>query len=225
MAEPELALLKIISYPKQDFSSEGETWVALFNPSEYSLTRSNNYSQVQAPNASKPATSYSGGNPDQLSIAFFFDGTGAAPPVPAGPVAQKVKSFLKLLRYEGNQHRPLYMRVVWGGKEGGLDFPCFLKSATAAYTLFNRKGEPLRARVNATFEEVVDPKVRVALEKKQSPDLFRVWLVHEGERLDRVANEVYGDPAMWREIARVNRLASPRALVSGQELTLPPKVT
>jgi hypothetical protein len=221
MADPELTPLKIVSYPKQDFSGEGETWQVLFNPSEYSLTRSNNYSQVQAPNASKPSTSYGSGNPDQLSIAFFFDGTGAARP--AGPVADKVKRFLNLLRYEGNQHKPLYMRVVWGGKDGGLDFPCFLKSATAAYTLFNRKGEPLRARVNASFEEVVDPKVRVALEKKQSPDLFRVWLVHEGDRLDRVASEVYGNPAMWREVARVNRLPSPRALVSGQELTLPPK--
>jgi len=221
MPAEELTPLKVVSYPKQDFSGEGDTWQALFNPSEYSLTRSNNYSQVQPPNASKPTTAFSSGNPDQLSIAFFFDGTGAAGPT--GPVTETVKQFLGLLRYEGSEHKPLYMRVVWGGPSGGLDFPCFLKSATAAYTLFNRDGEPLRARVNASFEEVIHPKVRLALERKSSPDLFRVWLVQEGDRLDRVASEVYGDPALWREVARVNRLRSPRALVSGQQLTLPPK--
>src|SRR5215208_6398691 len=173
MAGGDLKPLKIVTYPGQDFGKEGTSWTVLFNPSEYSLTRSNDYSQVKAPNSSKPTTSFSGGNPDQLAIAFFFDGTGAAGP--AGPVTKTVKAFLDLLRYDGTQHKPLYMRVVWGGASGGLNFPCFLKSATAAYTLFNREGEPLRARVNASFEEVVAPDERLAREKKASPDLFRVW--------------------------------------------------
>jgi contractile injection system tube protein len=217
----DLKPLKIKTYPGQDFSKEGTTWSALFNPSEYSLTRSNNYSQTQSQNASKPSTAFAGGNPDQLSIAFFFDGTGVAGP--AGPVTQIVKQFLDLLRYDGSNHKPLYMRVVWGGPSGGLDFPCFLKSATAAYTLFNREGEPLRVRINASFEEVVAPAERLAREDKASPDLFRVWIVHEGERLDQIAAEAYDDPAMWRAIASANRLAAPRSLVSGQELMLPPK--
>jgi nucleoid-associated protein YgaU len=217
----ELKPLKIKTYPRQDFGKDATEWTALFNPSEYTLTRSNNFSQTQSQNASKPNTAFAGGNPDQLAIAFFFDGTGVAGP--AGPVTKTVKEFLDLLRYDGSSHKPLYMRVIWGGPSGGLDFRCFLKSATAAYTLFNREGEPLRVRINASFEEVVDPKERLRLEDKQSPDLFRVWIVHDGERLDQIAAEAYDDPAMWRAIATANHLSAPRSLVSGQQLTLPPK--
>ena len=41
------------------------------------------------------------------------------------------------------------------------------------------------------------------------------------ERLDEIAYKFYGDPAMWRVIARANNIAEPLRLQPGQVLWIP----
>ena len=65
--------------------------------------------------------------------------------------------------------------------------------------------------------------MRTANERTSSPDLYQTWLVSEGDRLDVIAYEVYGDPAWWRPLAEANGLRNPRALDVGSVLMLPPK--
>ena len=79
----------------------------------------------------------------------------------------------------------------------------------------------LRAKVDASFEEVVSGRERIATEASSSPDVDRVWRVQSGDRIDRIAQESYGHVAYWRQIARANRLVNPRALVAGSVLSLP----
>jgi Contractile injection system tube protein/LysM domain len=214
----QLPKLTIETYPDQKFDgSPDATYTVLFNPSEYTLTRTNNYNRSQAAGTSRPATSSSSGNPDSLSLTLFFDGSGVAGD--AGPVTQRVNDFLKLMKYRGDKHKPRYLWVRWGW----LTFRCVLKTATASFTLFDRDGEPIRARVNASFEEVIQDHERVNEEAASSPDLHRMWRVEEGQTIDAIAYEAYDDPAYWRELARANGLDNPRALVAGSVLHLPPK--
>jgi hypothetical protein len=215
--ETQVDKLLVELYPDQKFKTKEDEFRVLFNPSEYVLTRSNAYSQTQAAGTSRPSTGFSHGNPDQLSLTLFFDGTGVigAP----GPITGRVRQFMELMRFVGEDHKPRYLRLRWGE----LDFRCYLKSATATFTLFNRKGEPIRARVAASFEEVIEEQERINKERAASPDLFRVWQVEEGESLDGIAHRAYGDVRFWRAIAGANGLDNPRALAAGQLLVLPPK--
>lgn len=217
--ESQLDKLTIITYPDQKFGAarRGKVIRVLFNPSEYTYTRSYSWPKSQAPGTSKPSTSKGSGNADQLSLTLFFDGTGAMGE--SGPVTDRVREFLDLMRYQGAKHGPPYLWVYWGP----LDFRCCLKTATATYTLFNRKGEPIRARVSASFEEVIQADERRQEEQRASPDLHRVWRVEEGQSLDTIAQDAYDDVRYWREIARVNGLENPRSLQAGQLLRLPPK--
>jgi hypothetical protein len=217
--EAQLAKLTIEAYKKQTFeeADRDATYTVLFNPTDYTRARSNNYNRAQAAGTSRPSTSSGSGNPDQLTIAFFFDGTGVVGD--PGPVTERVSDFLDLMKYRGDQHKPRYLWVRWGP----LDFRGVMKTASANFTLFDREGRPLRAKVNAAFEEVVEDRERVNTESASSPDLHRVWRVREHEGLDAIAYEAYGDPAFWRALAEVNRLENPRALVPGQLLQLPPK--
>jgi hypothetical protein len=218
---PELVKLEIRTYPDQTFSGNPDSsWYVLFNPSEYVLTRANAYTKTNPPGRSKPTTAFSSGDADKLSLTLFFDGTGAAGK--AHPVTPDVKKFMDLMRYKGDRHKPHYLRLLWGGASGGLDFRCALMNATATYTLFNRKGEPIRAKVAAGFEEVVSEGERAASESKSSPDLHRVWRVQDGESLDLIAFRSYGDVRYWRAIAQANALANPRSLPAGLLLALPP---
>jgi hypothetical protein len=215
--ETQLAKLTIETYKTQKFDQVDDSYTVLFNPSEYTLTRTNNYNRSQAAGTSRPSTSHGSGNPDQLALSLFFDGTGVVGD--PGPVTDRVTSFLDLMRYRGDQHKPRYLWVRWGW----LTFRCILKSATATFTLFDRDGEPIRAKVNASFEEVLEDKERVNEERASSSDLHRVWRVEEGQTLDVIAYEVYEDPAYWRELAMFNGLENPRELEPGSLLSLPLK--
>jgi hypothetical protein len=213
----QLAKLRIDTYKDQRFEQADVTYTVLFNPTEYTLSRSNNYNRSQAAGTSRPSTSHGSGNPDQLSLALFFDGTGVVGE--AGPVTDRVRAFLDLMTYRGDKHKPRYLWVRWGW----LTFRCILKTATATFTLFDRDGQPVRAKVNASFEQVIEDSERVNTEDAHSPDLHQVWRVAEGQTLDAIAYETYDDPAYWRELARANALENPRELVPGSVLHLPPK--
>jgi hypothetical protein len=213
--------LRIETYSDQKFQQSDGSFAVLFNPSEYTLTRSNAWNQTQAPGNSRPTSSFRAGNPDQLALSLFFDGTGAAGKT--GSVRPDVDKVLDLLRYQGDGHKPRFVKLVWGGPGGGLNFQCYVKSASVAFTLFARSGEPIRAKIQATFEEVLDPEDRIAHERRASPDLRRLWHVKEGETLDLIAHRAYGDVRYWRELARANNLENPRSLVPGTALLLPRK--
>ena len=189
---------------------------ALLNPSEYSLSRSNNWERNQSVGSPQPEHSYVGGEPDQLSMSLLFDGTGAAGYV--GPVDGLSGKFLDLMKYQGDAHEPYFLKICWGT----LVFPGVLKSATVNYTLFNQGGLPLRAKIDASFEQVVPASDTMAEADPSSPDLTHVWEVRDGDRLDHISWKIYGRPDYWCEIARVNGLGSSRGLESGQQLTLPP---
>ncbi len=213
----ELTKMLVETFADERFRDLLDEWYVLFNPGEYVLARSNQYNAEPAPGTSKPQTAYAYGNPDQLTLSLFFDGTGAMGE--PGPVMEGVSKVMNLMRFEGEQHRPPYLRLTWAE----LSFPCYLKSATATFGLFNREGEPIRAKVDCSFEEVIDEELRVNAERASSPDLLRTWLVRDGDSLDAIAHRVYGDAAHWRTLASANQLANPRALVPGDVLTLPPK--
>ena len=185
----------------------------LFNPSEYTLSRSSKFDASKPPGKGKPKTTYSGGNPDQLSLTLLFDGTGAAGK--QTPVDEDVKRFMDLLSYRGSVHKTWYVKLTWSK---ALQFQGYVKSATATFTLFDRDGRVLRAKVAASFEEVIAPKDLSKIEDTGSPDRFHFWTVSAGDTLDGIAREVYGDAAFWRELAKSNDLENPRALREGAVL-------
>lgn len=47
------------------------------------------------------------------------------------------------------------------------------------------------------------------------------YVIQSGDSLASIAQEVYGDPTRWRDIARANDLDEPYALTVGQSLRIP----
>lgn len=212
--------LRIEVYKDPEFKQQVDVLVADFNPSDYSLTYENDYKARETIGTSKPELAFASGRSDQLSLAFLFDGTGVNPTATdprAGSVQGRVDRLLSLLEYRGTEHEPPYVKVLWGN----LVFRGVMKRASVKFELFDREGSPLRAKVDASFEEVVSGRERIATEASSSPDVDRVWRVQSGDRIDRIAQESYGHVAYWRQIARANRLVNPRALVAGSVLSLP----
>ena len=214
----QLAKLTIEPYRDQEFSDPaGEPWQALFNPTELGFSRKNNYRNTTSAGSSAPQTSYGSGEPDQVQIDLFFDGTGVVESTQT--VGERLDALLAFTEFQADTHQPYYLHAYWGR----FDFRGVLTQADVTYKLFDRNGEPLRATAKITLQEVVAPETLAAEERRESPDLHQTWLVAEGETLDAIANTVYGSPGFWRPLAAANRLQNPRSLHAGQLLLLPPK--
>lgn len=213
----QLTKLSLHAYTDLEFKKPaGLEWQALLNPTELSFSRKNLYQATQPAGASQPQQSYSGGEPDQVSIDLLIDGTGVVGE--PGSIGDKLDGLLKFTTFQGETHMPYYVHAFWGR----FSFRGILTQADVTYKLFTRSGEPLRATVKLSLKEALSPQEVEATDRASSPDLFQTWLVRDGERLDAIAARVYGDPAFWRPLAKANRLANPRGLVTGQVLLLPP---
>lgn len=213
----QLAKLTIVAFRDQKFRQPMATWRALFNPTELKFSRKNKWNNEQPAGASGPTTSFANGEPDEISIELFFDGTGVVEG--AETVAARLAGLLALTTFQPDTHMPYYVHLFWGA----FTFRGVMKSADVTYTLFDRAGLPLRAKVTAAFMEVKEPEQRAAEERRQSPDLRQTWLVAEGETIAAIADRVYGSPSYWRAVAEANDLVNPRALAPGSVLVLPPK--
>jgi hypothetical protein len=213
----QLTKLTLDAYTDLKFETPaGLTWQALLNPTELSFSRKNLYQATQSAGTSQPQQSFSGGEPDQVSIDLLLDGTGVVGD--PGSIGEKLDGLLEFTKFQGDTHQPYYVHAYWGR----FSFRGILTQADVTYKLFDRTGEPLRATVKLTLKEALSPQEVAATDRPSSPDLFQTWLVRDGERLDAIAAQVYGDPAYWRPLARANGLANPRGLVTGQLLVLPP---
>ena len=109
---------------------------------------------------------------------------------------------------------PARCQFQWGRL---LSFNAVIKDITQRFIMFKPDGTPLRARVSVTFSQVGEQPQRQNPTSRSEPR--RVRVVREGERLDWIAYQEYGNAAHWRHIARANDLADLRP---GQALQLPP---
>lgn len=93
---------------------------------------------------------------------------------------------------------------------------------TKKLTHFLEDGTPVRATLDCTFKEWKEP-----IKEKKRANLIDhpVRIVKRGETLSSIATEEFGDPSLWRVIAKENGLINPRKLPPGKVLTIPPLKT
>lgn len=213
-----LEKLLIKAYEAADFSGQpvGE-FEAFVNPNEITLSYEMEYDSAQGAGTTGSRMEFKKVKPGDMSLTFFVDGTGAN----GNPldVQERIESFQTVTGYNGNIHRPNYLKVVWGTLQVKR---CVLKSASIAYKLFRPDGVPLRAVITANFTDSSDDQTRVAMAQDQSPDLTHVRLVKAGDSLPALCHQIYGDPAYYLEVARANGIDHFRRLEPGTRIVFPP---
>lgn len=217
-ANGQLEHLLIQAYTKPDYSGSAiDTFQAYVNPAEITLAYEMEYDSGQGAGTTGSRMDFKKIKPGDLSLAFFLDGTGAN-----GrkiDVQTEVAHFQTVTGYNGDIHRPNYLKVAWGRVAVKR---CVLKSASIVYKLFKPSGEPLRAVITAVFTDASDDQTRVALAQDSSPDLTHVRTLKAGDTLYSLCQAIYGDPCYAPRVARVNGLLSFRQLPVGTRLVFPP---
>jgi hypothetical protein len=143
---------------------------------------------------------------------------------------------------EGGFGRPPRVRLVWGKR---LNEPAVVASIAERLEHFSASGAPRRSwmrmrlvRVEEALSEATEnPPVAPGLTAEQvteqlPPESFEA---HEvlgaggapgqppvaGQRLDEIAHQYYGDPALWRLVASLNGIDDPMRVPAGTVLRLP----
>lgn len=108
----------------------------------------------------------------------------------------------------------------WGAT---WSFKAVITDISQKFTLFRYDGTPVRATLDIAFlqakEEGRYPGQNPTTIGKPG---YKRRVVQEGDSIDWIAYDEYGDSAMWRFIAESNNLDDPRRLKPGQVLAIAP---
>lgn len=220
MAAGKLEKLLIEAYKDALYNEKDSMeFSAMFNPQQYSIRYEIESDDSSGSGTSGSSPTFQRLKPQDLSLEFTIDGTGAGGEIVEVP--DKVKSFLDVAyEYQGDQHRPRYLKIVWGT----LIFKCVLKSASINYTLFNPDGQPLRAKITASFNGFIEDTLRAAQEDSSSPDLTHIRVVKDGDTLPLMTYKIYGDSKYYYQVAEMNGLSNLKKLETGQKIFFPPLI-
>ncbi|WP_428242860.1 CIS tube protein [Gynuella sp.] len=214
----ELEKLLIKAYESEDFSGDAiAEFTAYVNPSEVTIAYEMEYDSAQGSGTTGSRMAFKKVKPGDLSLSFFIDGTGANGTLI--DVQEAVETFQTVTGYNGNIHRPNYLKVIWGTLQVKR---CVLKSASIAYKMFKPSGEPLRAVISANFTDTSDDETRVALAQDSSPDLTHMRVIKAGDTLPQLCYQIYGDSRYYLKVARANGMDNFRQLKPGTRVYFPP---
>jgi hypothetical protein len=192
----------------------------MFNPFEYTVTKSNTYAEDPLNNSNTPQVNFVKSGPQTLTLNLIFDTYESGE-----DVSQTTNKLWKLMEprttLEGgniSKAPPPEVAFEWGV----FRFVAVITQMTQKFTLFQQNGSPARAQVSVTYTQYRDLNDY----PNQNPTsgggpLERVRTVIAGDRLDIIAYEVYGDATKWRLIAEHNHITNPFVLHPGQTLSIP----
>ncbi|MGW2724057.1 CIS tube protein [Streptomyces sp. NPDC001492] len=206
-----------------------ESFGVMYNPDELKLEQGNTFAEVGVPGLGTPPVQYVRGKARTLSMELFFD------TYEEGIDVRRLTSpVVALLDKDPREQAPPVLLFSLGR----LQFRCVLVEAGQRFTMFLQDGTPVRSTLTVRFQEYV----RVEVDVRQglffgSPTVSAavnavgtvigvgttLHVTTAGDTLSGLAGAYLGDPGLWREIARANRIDDPLNLPPGQTLVIPPR--
>ena len=203
-----------------------------FNPTELTISRSTKWEGNPVPERDFPRSEFKGGNAASYTLSLFFDAYATDDYKTTKPKRRDIRKDINNLMAMGLRTygysvptpypylgEPPSIIFVWGGIKL---FRAVMTSISVKYTMFDENGVPTRAKADCTFMEQSHPLDILPPQNPTSRTETRQTVrVSQGERLDLIANDFYGDSRMWRAIADANDLDDPFNLQPGQLLAMP----
>jgi hypothetical protein len=218
-----------------DGTPRGSAMDVSYNPTEYTLTKGNQWAEIAVPGLDSPLIQFIRGQTETLSLDLFFDSTDDGTGDDATPVTEKTDAFYQLIKIESESHAPPVVLFSWGGDsfpgsrsyeslagQSRYGFKGVVENVKQRFTMFSSEGVPLRATLSLTLKEYKTLAEQIAELNLQSPDRTKAHIVQQGETITRIA-ELTDNGRDWRRIAEANGIVDPLAIEPGMLLTVPPR--
>ncbi|MFK0223816.1 hypothetical protein ACIQWN_37250 [Streptomyces vinaceus] len=153
---------------------------------------------------------------DQL-LNWMEPSGGALGDMLVAPAASKITGGAVNL---GNQLPSVTFQ--WGPPELGFFYQVRLISCQIQFVRFNRHGAAIRAKASITMQTI--PSLLGSLPTNPTSGGLAGRASHtmtEGEDLQAVARQQYGNPSAWRGVAEANGIEDPLRVRPGRQLYLP----
>jgi len=212
-----LEAAKLVEVDKSG-SPVGSPISCMFNPYEYTVSKSNSYSETPRNRANTPQFEFTKAGAQTLQLNLLFDTYESGDDVSL--ITNKLWKFMepKDVSNRNKKKEPPGVAFIWGG----FEFVAVITSMTHKFTLFAFDGTPVRANVDVTFTQHIDQNDYPGQNPTSGGGLIQqMWPILRGDRLDTIAASVYGDATKWRVIAEHNGIDNPLALRVGQNLSIP----
>lgn len=201
----------------------GDPVVFQFNPTEYTFAKQVGWKEADTGGADVPKSTFTGGKPIVLTLKLFFDTRETGE-----DVRKKYTNKLWALALvtpgkkdaKTKKGRPPVVEFQWGEV---WTFKAVVTSITSNFTVFDETGTPVRATCDIQLKQVEDPN-SYPFQNPTSGGAagHRTRVMSQGERLDSIAAQEYGDATQWRHIAEANEIDDPLRVRPGVTLRLPP---
>ena len=210
--------LKIIPVHREGFPI-GVPFLAMFNPESVAIKEDVEYNPHCTTGEVGSDPTFVRVKARTFTLELTIDGTGVNTNGVKIPIPAQIALFrAATTEMQGVIHRPAYLLVQYGT----FVVRCVLNSSTVTYTMFDKFGLPIRAKISASFTEVVDKVFSKIVGMLSSPDLTHVREVKEGDILPLLVYQIYQNQNYYLQVARVNRLKNFRRLAAGTTLFFPP---
>jgi hypothetical protein len=202
---------------------DSKVFTVMLNPTDFTYESSISYNTARTFGQLGSTKKFSAINPAAVKFSIVLDATGVAEAATSDSKSHDVVNQLKALcsvvyDYVGERHEPSQIQLIWGT----FIFYGRLESMSTKYVLFKPSGEPLRGNVDLRIVGAMTKKEEELAANRSSPDLTHRVLVKAGDTLPLLCESIYGDPAYYVDVARVNDLDVFRKLEPGLQLHFPP---
>ncbi|OUP35615.1 hypothetical protein [Bacteroides sp. An19] len=212
--------MSVTAYKDGDFNSVSKPALELpVNPAKVKLTKGIRYAEDKQLGSLNGSNAYVRYRPETLYFECLFDITNAMEDDDeTKPVHDMVDALeQRLYDYNTDAHRPSFVKVEYGD----ITFFGQLKTLETEYTLFDPDGIPLRAELKVTLTGYCSQKEEKSHFSKRSPDVSRLVTLKEGQTLAALCYEIYGDPLLVGQVARLNNLNGYRNIPAGTKILMP----
>jgi hypothetical protein len=197
-----------------------------FNPTEYSVSKTNTWKFEPVVGAALPPPQFTGGMPRQLTVELLFDSTDNDT-LDVREVTNKLFKAMEVGEGGGGGGRPPMITFGWGQ---AVPFKAFGRELNVRYTMFKEDGTCTRALATLTLmqadkaQDSSTPSGGTAgggNPTTRGIDAIRSHVVRDGDSLQSIAYEAYGDPTLWRAVADANGIDDPLNVRRGTRLAIP----
>lgn len=190
----------------------------MFNPYEYTISKSNTWEKKAVTGKNLPRVSFDHGGAPSMSLTLHFDTLKDGKDVRGYTDTLWKMTMLdeSTENTRSGKSAPPPVAFEWGR----LYFKAIITSMSQKFTLFLADGTPVRCQVDVSLEQFLDenefqPQIQGQTGGQTAP---RTTTVTQGDRMDIIAANTTGDSSNWRTVAENNNIDNPLNIQPGQTL-------
>jgi hypothetical protein len=225
--------LEMKSFTDDTFSEEikGSSFKVPFNPTSLNLKLEIGRAESTTMGATQAPVKFVATPSQDFGFEFIIDATGFEGGKQAIANANQtvdgkhtyvqtsINDLKKVVsQVNGDIHQPNYVKILYGP----ISLNCVLNSLDITYTLFDRSGNPLRAKINISFKTIINKKEDAIKTDLKSPDLTKIRELKQHDHFLNVSNKMYDDNLLYVQVARANNMNSIRENKTGKRIVFPP---